>query len=96
MISFGLQTRSLLRGCTAFRRHESQLRFLDGVSRVVVRIGFVVCAIVGNPPDDCFDVVTAGESSFRIGPVGFRLTSVSRRHSASWFVCIREMARCVG
>ena len=53
--------------------YEFSLSFDDGMPSVVIRIGFVVRAIVGNTLGDEVGIVTASEDTFGVSPIMFRL-----------------------
>ena len=53
--------------------HEFRLSLYDGMPCVVIRIGFVVRAIVGDTLGDEVWIVTTGESTFGVSPVMLRL-----------------------
>jgi hypothetical protein len=53
--------------------------FVTGEAGVVVGIGFVVGAIVGNSANDFFGVIPACEGALGICPIGFGLAAVAWR-----------------
>ena len=52
---------------------EFSLSLDDGMPCVVIRIGFVVRAIVSNTPGDEVWIVTTGEGTFGVSPIMLRL-----------------------
>ena len=61
---------------------EFSLSLDDGMPCVVIRVGFVVRAIVGNTPGDYFWIVTTGEGTFGVSPIVLRLAPVVGGHGA--------------
>ena len=61
-------------------RIDGSLGFGHGVACVIIRIGFVVCAVVSDALDYDFGVVAAGEGAFRVGPIAFGLAFVVTGH----------------
>ena len=62
---------------------EFSLSLDDGMPCVVIRIGFVVRAIVGNTPGDKVWIVTTGERTFGVSPIVLRLAQCSIRSAIS-------------
>ena len=62
---------------------EFSLSLDDGMPCVVIRIGFVVRAIVGNTPGDEVWIVTTGEGTFGVSPIMLRLAQRSTRSAIS-------------
>ena len=62
---------------------ELSLSLDDGMPCVVIRIGFVVRAVVSNTPGDEVWIVTTGEGTFGISPIMLRLAQSSNRSAIS-------------
>ena len=63
--------------------HEFSLSLYDGMPCVVIRIGFVVRAIVSNTPGDEVWIVTTGEGTFGVSPIMLLLAQSSIRSAIS-------------
>ena len=70
---------------------EFSLSLDDGMPCVVIRIGFVVRAIVSNTPGDEVWIVTTSEGTFGVGPVMLRLAqrgTGSAMAASSFFIVV--------
>ena len=77
---------------------EFSLSLDDGMPCVVIRIGFVVRAIVGNTPGDKVWIVTTDESAFGVSPIVLRLAQRSARSAISaryFFVVLSWSIVCI-
>ena len=73
--------------------HEFSLCLCDGVPSVVNRVAFFVGAIVGDALNDDLRIIPAGQGSFRVSPVCFRLAAVTGGHPARAAERFREIFR---
>jgi hypothetical protein len=59
---------------------------------VIIRIVFVFRAVVGDPLDDDFGIVTTGKGALRVGPILFGLAFVVAGNGPSSFLGFAKMA----
>ena len=74
-------------------RDELAFCLLDGVPRVIERVGFVFGTVVSNALNDLLAMIASSQRSLGVGPIRLGLASVPGGHSARWLVGIRKTAR---
>jgi hypothetical protein len=83
----------LTRGDIALWRHKRALGFRHRQARVVARVCLVLRAVICNAANDLFRGVTAGKSSPRIRPIGFRLAPMPCRNSPPSLLRVFQVTR---
>src|SRR6266567_4525305 len=78
------------------RSIERSLSFRHGVARVVIRIVFVVRAVVGYALNNDFGIVAAGEGALRISPIVLGLALVVVGHQPLAFLVLAKVSRRFG
>jgi hypothetical protein len=68
------------------------LSFCDGAAWVIVRIAFVVRAVVSDALDGDFGVVASGEGALRVSPIMFGLALVVTGNIPSSFLGLAKIA----
>src|ERR1700722_8762022 len=84
---------NLALGSIAIPGHQGELGFDDRKARVVGRVRFIICAIIGDAPNYVFGHVAAGKSSPCVCPVGFRLATMAGWNLPRPVLRIAKMAR---
>ena len=84
---------NLARGSIAIPGHQGELGFDDRKARVVGRVRFIICAIIGDAPNYVFGHVAAGKSSLCVGPIGFRLATMAGWNLPLPVLRVAKMAR---
>jgi hypothetical protein len=72
------------------------LRFCNGAPSVVIRIGFIVRAVIGDALNHDFGIVAAREDALRVGPIVLGLAFVFAGHRPQAFLVVAYMPGCFG
>jgi hypothetical protein len=83
-------------GVTAPVSREVCVSLFHRMARIVERIRFVVCAVVGDSPHHFFGIIAPGECPFGKCPICFGLAPVTARHRPLGSVCVLYMAPGIG
>ena len=63
---------------------------------VIIRIVFVIRAVVGDPLDDDFGIVTTGQGALRVGPILFGLAFLVAGNDPPSFLGLAKVSRRFG
>jgi len=75
---------------------QLHLSLCNGVPSIIIWIGFIFRAVVGDALDYHFRVVTTGEGAFRVSPIAFGLALVVVGKRAPSFLGLAKVPRRFG